>query len=66
MLQYIITSFIIAIAVAYAVWRIYSELHHAPTDPCAGCQGCAMQELRRKNGENRHCPEKKQPKNLAE
>mgnify|MGYP006916028134 CR=1 FL=1 len=65
MLQYIITGLIIALSVAYAAWRIYSELH-APTDPCAGCRGCAMQELRRKNGENRHCPEKKRQKNLAE
>ena len=55
---------IIILSVAYAAWRIYSLLQ-AKHDPCAGCQGCTLKDIRRKNGENRHCTDKKSVKNLA-
>lgn len=54
----------VTLSVAYAVWRIQRVLQ-ASSDPCASCQGCALKKMRRKNGENKHCTEKKSKKNLA-
>ena len=63
-MQNAVVAIILTLSVAYAayyVWRIMKATH----DPCAGCPGCAMKEVRRKNQENRHCAEKKSLKNLA-
>ena len=64
-MQTAIVIVIIALSVAYAVWRVYRFLQTSAEDPCAGCQGCALKELKRQKGENKHCTEKKYRKNLA-
>lgn len=63
-MQAALVYIIITLSVAYAVWRIYA-LVQAKYDPCANCQGCALKDVRRKNGENRRCKEKNSTKNLA-
>lgn len=54
MLQYAIVILILAVAAAYAVWRIHKALTRGD-DPCDGCPGC---ELKKKNKE-KFCHSKK-------
>ena len=44
-IQYIIVAALLALAVMYAAWRIYRALQ-AAGDPCYGCEGCQLKELR--------------------
>ena len=43
-------------AMAYATFRIRKTIRQA-SDPCAGCQGCALKEAKQKN---QACDRKKQ------
>ncbi len=43
--QYILTAVIVAVAVAYAVWRVYERFQQA-----GPCQGCALAGHCRKRG----------------
>jgi hypothetical protein len=40
-MQMVIVYIVIAMAVAYSLWRIKKRLTQV-NDPCAGCQGCAL------------------------
>lgn len=53
-IQYIIVAVMLALAVGYAAWRIYRALR-AAGDPCYGCEGCQLKELRdaRRKGKSR-------------
>ncbi|MBO5627078.1 MAG: FeoB-associated Cys-rich membrane protein [Prevotella sp.] len=44
-MQYVIVAALLALAVGYAAWRIYRALR-AAGDPCYGCEGCLLKELR--------------------
>ncbi|MBP5569801.1 MAG: FeoB-associated Cys-rich membrane protein [Prevotella sp.] len=44
-IQYLIVAILLAVAVMYAVWRIYRALR-AANDPCYGCEGCQLKEIR--------------------
>ena len=63
-MQTTIVAIIITLSIVYICKRIF-QLMNATNDPCSSCQGCALKELRRKNGENRHCTNKKPYKNLV-
>ena len=38
---------IILLAASYAAWRVYKALK-AANDPCHGCEGCALRDIKRK------------------
>lgn len=58
-IQYLIVTVILAIAVGYGAWRIYRALRMA-NDPCYGCEGCELKELRKTAlRKNKPCEEKK-------
>jgi len=63
-MQTVIVTIALILSVGYAAYRIRLMLK-ASHNPCAGCSGCAMKDVRGKNPENRHCTEKKCGKNLA-
>ena len=46
MLQMITLYMIIGGAVGYASWRIYQTFRRA-NDPCYGCGGCALKDIRK-------------------
>jgi hypothetical protein len=60
-MQMVIVYIVIAMAVAYSLWRIKKRLTQV-NDPCAGCQGCA---LKGKIKEKSECEVKKTSKYLA-
>jgi len=39
--QTILTIIVVAIAVIYAIRRVYLAFQH-DSDPCAGCTGCSL------------------------
>gem|GEM_PF-1275035 len=43
--QYILTALIVALAVAYAAWRIWKRFRHD-----GSCQGCALADCCNKRG----------------
>lgn len=47
-MQHIIAYSIVAIAIAYASWRIYKAIKSI-NDPCNGCQGCEIKKQLLKN-----------------
>jgi hypothetical protein len=61
-MQYVIIGVIIALSVAYAVYRLH-QATRADNDPCAGCKGCALRDQMRQKqpqeGEKHHCYDKK-------
>jgi len=57
-MQIAVVIVIITVALAYTVWRI-RKAYIAASDPCAGCQGCPLKDIKRKNGENKGCKDKK-------
>jgi len=58
--QYLIIIIVLAAAIGYAAWRIYLAIRHA-NDPCYGCEGCALKELKQQSrGKKTPCPDKKQ------
>lgn len=57
-MQTILVIAIVAAAACYGVWRAYKTIADA-NDPCARCQGCALKQIKQKNGENKHCKQKK-------
>ena len=61
-MQLAVVILLLAVAVAYAAWRVVGVVRHAD-DPCAGCPGCAQRGQIR---ENEACVKKKTEKNLAE
>lgn len=58
-LQYVVIGVVVALAVTYMAWRIYHIIRHS-NDPCYGCEGCALKEMKRKE------KVKKCPKNLQD
>jgi uncharacterized protein YpmB len=44
-MQIIIVIIAILLAIAYALWRIYSAIQRA-NDPCIGCAGCALKDVK--------------------
>ena len=44
-MQTTLTYLIIALAAGFALWRAYQVFRRA-NDPCYGCGGCALKELR--------------------
>ena len=44
----IIVFAVLVVAVGYAAWRIYNALRR-PEDPCSGCNGCQLKELKQRN-----------------
>ncbi|MBR3470999.1 MAG: FeoB-associated Cys-rich membrane protein [Prevotella sp.] len=45
--QLILVCAVLTLAVAYAVYRIYQSFLHA-NDPCRGCDGCALKDMKRR------------------
>lgn len=56
MLQLVLTYFIVALSIGYAIKSIYKSVKSA-NNPCYGCDGCALKELKMK--QNKPCPNKK-------
>jgi hypothetical protein len=55
-IQYIIIAIILALAIAYAAYRIYISAKRAG-DPCYGCSGCAIHEqMLKKRGKGKKKP----------
>ena len=46
-MQIFIVYTIIFLCAAYALWRIYTAVHRTD-DPCSGCEGCALKEIKQK------------------
>ena len=46
--QHVIVFVVLAAAVGYAAWHTYKAFKQ-PDDPCAGCDGCALKELKQQN-----------------
>ena len=48
MIQYITVGIVVVAAVAYLDWRSWQSLS-GRGDPCAGCEGCALKDLKRQS-----------------
>ena len=46
--QYVIVGIVVVAAVAYLAWRSWQSLS-GRGDPCAGCEGCALKDLKRQS-----------------
>ena len=46
--QWFIVFAVLVAAVGYAAWHIYGTLK-GHNDPCAGCDGCALKDLKQRN-----------------
>ena len=55
-MQWILVTVCIVIACLYAVWRVRNVITNRK-DPCAGCEGCALKDTKRRN---KTCDLKKQ------
>jgi hypothetical protein len=42
-MQLLFVILILALAIGYVAWRIYRILK-TPSDPCTGCEGCALKK----------------------
>lgn len=56
-MQLIIVIAVIALAIAYAAYRLYLSIKHAG-DPCYGCDGCALKDVKKKkkHSKKKECP----------
>ncbi|MBR0166114.1 MAG: FeoB-associated Cys-rich membrane protein [Prevotella sp.] len=58
-MQTLLTYLILALAVAYALWRAYVAIRQS-SDPCYGCSGCALKEAQKAARKKKaDCPQKK-------
>ena len=48
MTQYVAVLLIVAVAVGYAVWRV-RQLWLGKSNPCAGCDGCALKPQKKQD-----------------
>jgi len=53
--QYILVGLVVCAAVLYAAKRI-REVVLQRRDPCAGCSGCALREIKRKQFNKKETP----------
>ena len=53
--QYLIVGLAIVTAVSYLAWRLWQSLS-GEGDPCAGCDGCALKDARRRKGCSQKSP----------
>ncbi len=69
MYQYVIVAFVLLLSVAYLGYRAYHALK-VSDDPCSGCSGCALKEMKGKvelsKKAKRECAEKKREKKFAQ
>ena len=54
MLQYIIVGIVVVAAAGYLCWRAWQSLS-GKSDPCAGCSGCALSDVKRRQARQPHC-----------
>ena len=67
-LQTILVTAFVALSVLYLARRVWRVLRHAD-DPCWGCEGCALKEMKNRQksskGKNPPCGDKKRPKKFG-
>ena len=54
MLQYIIVGIIVIASAGYLCWRAWRSLS-GKGDPCAGCDGCALSDAKRRQAKRSGC-----------